>query len=120
MTKLVCATVLAVSACQIIDDATYKPKVGALLPDAAPPEVKQAVCPETTPGDTCGDSNPRVDVSFARQIRTLLSDPGSRCATHMMMQTDPTIQLDMTSYHGLITGGVHRIVVPCRPCDSIL
>jgi hypothetical protein len=110
---------LGIAACQIVDDIRYKPKVGPVQPDAPPP----ALCP-VIPGDTCGDSNPTVDVSFSRDIQPLINrTTGGGCMVHTMMPTTPTILLDMSSYATLRKGGVisgDRIIIDCKPCDSLL
>jgi hypothetical protein len=118
MTRLVLATLVVVSACQIFDDIKYKPRVGPLQPDAGLPDATARACPASAP-DACGDSNPQVDVSFARQIQPLFMQ---RCMFHMQMTMMPT-GLDLSTYDSVRTGGVmskQDIIKPCKPCDSIL
>ena len=129
MTRIALVAVLAVSACQIVDDATYKPRVGPPVPDAPVPDAPatdaalNGACP-VIPGDSCGDSNPKVEVSFSRDIQPLIkrSTPGG-CMIHMMMPMMPTVRLDVSTYESLRAGGVtsgRNIIIDCRPCDSIL
>lgn len=120
MARLMLVPLLGTAACQVIDDIRYRPKVGPPVPDAM--TVTRA-CP-IIPGDTCGDSNPAVDVSFSRDIQPLINraTPGG-CMSHTMMPTTPTVLLDVSTYSSLRRGGYvsgAKIIVDCRPCDSIL
>jgi hypothetical protein len=116
---------LIAPACQVIDDARYKPRIGPLVPDAMiPPDALRTGSCVVTPGDTCGDSDLMNDVSFSRDIQPLINraTPGG-CMTHTMMPTMATVRLDMSSYATLRKGGVisgERIIIDCRPCDSLL
>jgi hypothetical protein len=123
MTRLMLATLVVVSACQIFDDIKYKPRVGPLQPDAglpdAPSDATARACPASAP-DACGDSNPQVDVSFARQIQPLFMQ---RCMVHTQMTMMPTVRLDLSTYDSVRKGGImsmQDIIKPCKPCDSIL
>jgi hypothetical protein len=111
---------LGIAACQVIDDARYKPNVGPLVPDA---QTVTGVCP-IVPGDPCGDSNPLVDVSFSRDVAPLINraTPGG-CMVHTMMPTLPNVLLDTSTYTSLRRGGYfskQKIIIDCKPCDSIL
>jgi hypothetical protein len=124
MIRLLCAMVVMASACQVLDDARYKPRVGPLLPDAelpdAPDDATPPACPASDPGDACGDSNPDVAVSFAGQIEPLFR---RACMSHTQMPMTPTIGLDLASYDSLRKGGTvsgANTVIPCKPCDSVL
>ena len=117
MTKLLLVSLLGIAACQAIDDIRYKPKVGPLQPDAA----VNGECP-VIPGDTCGDSDLTVEVSFSHDIQPLIKRPTGGCMTHTMMLA-PNISLDLSTYATLRKGGLisgERIIVNCRPCDSLL
>jgi hypothetical protein len=124
MIRLLCATLVLASACQVLDDVRYKPRVGPLLPDAelpdAPDDATPPACPASDPGDACGDSNPDVDVSFAGQIQPLFM---RTCMIHMQMTQIMTINFDLTTYDSLRRGGQlsgANIIIPCKPCDSLL
>jgi hypothetical protein len=125
LTWPVIAALIALPACQIIDDSRYKPKVGPLVPDAMiPPDATRTGSCVVVPGDTCGDSDLTAEVSFSRDIQPLINrtTPGG-CMTHAMMPTLPTVKLDVSSYTTLRKGGVisgDRIIIDCRPCDSLL
>ena len=124
MTRMLLVSLLGpllwVAACQVIDDARYKPKVGPLVPDA---QASTGACP-IVPGDTCGDSNPSVDVSFSHDIRPLFSrTTGGGCMMHAQMLTMPNVLFDMSTYSSLRKGGYFshdKIIVDCKPCESIL
>ncbi|HET7501852.1 MAG TPA: hypothetical protein VFK02_12635 [Kofleriaceae bacterium] len=90
-----------------------------LQPDVGP--LLAGTCENT-------DTNPAVTVSFAREIRPLLSRPMAGCGCHM-----PTASgvgpgtaisgLDLSSLASLRVGGHNssgQIVVAMAPCDSIL
>lgn len=117
---------LVAPACQLLEDATYKPRVGPPVPDAPPPPDSAAIngtCP-VIPGDSCGDSDLAVAVSFSRDVQPLINraTPGG-CMVHTQMQTMATVKFDPSTYVTLREGGVSsgaKIVIDCRPCDSIL
>lgn len=100
----------------------YEPDVGPL--QAAPPDAATSVT-----GDggnipitgVCGDSDPNVTVSFAQHIRPLLNrSPGGCAGCH---GTNATSGFSIGSYEALRRGGQAsgtRIVLPGKPCDSIL
>jgi len=124
MTRIALVAVLAVSGCQILDDATYKPRVGPPVPDAAVPDAPPALdgaCP-VIPGDSCGDSNPDVRVSYMNNIRPMINlTIKTGCMIHMTMPL--TVRFDPSTYDSLLAGGVNSgrdIIIKCRPCDSIL
>lgn len=74
------------------------------------------------------DSNPAQPVSFAGDVRPLLSRPVGGCGCHMPTGAGqgPATQLvglNLGSYATLRAGGVNsgsRMAIPGRPCDSIL
>jgi hypothetical protein len=124
MIRRLCALVVMTSACQVLDDVRYKPRVGPLLPDAelpdAPDDAAPPACPASDPGDACGDSNPDVAVSFAAQIQPLFM---RTCMIHMQMTQLTTIAFDLATYASLRKGGAmshENIIIPCKPCDSVL
>ena len=100
----------------------YEPDVGPL--QAAPPDAGS-----TTTGDgaitpitgICGDSDPNTPVSFAQQIRPILNrSPGGCTGCHGVSATSG---FSIGSYDTLRRGGQNsgtRIIVPGKPCDSIL
>ena len=127
MMRLAPVLLVALSACQILDDITYKPRVGPPVPDAPPPPpadgALNGACP-VIPGDSCGDSDLAVEVSFSRDVQPLINraTPGG-CMVHTQMVTMPTVMFDPSTYASLRAGGLNsgrNIVVDCRPCDSIL
>ncbi|MGE0870701.1 MAG: hypothetical protein AB7P03_19200 [Kofleriaceae bacterium] len=66
------------------------------------------------------DSNPAVAVSFAYEIRPLLTKSMGGCSCHNGRQTSG---LDLGSYESLRHGGLNsgaEIVVAGEPCNSIL
>ena len=79
---------------------------------------------------TCdsADTDPRTSVSFARDIRSLISRPTGGCSCHLPSSggTGTGTQLsglDLSSFASLRAGGFHsgdRIVVASDPCSSIL
>jgi hypothetical protein len=74
------------------------------------------------------DSNPAVSVSFATQIRPILSRPMAGCGCHVPTAAGagPATQitgLDLSTLASLRAGGHNsgsRIVVSMAPCTSIL
>ena len=132
MTRLAPILLVALSACQLFDDATYKPRVGPPVPDAPPPPPADAAlngaCP-VIPGDTCGGSGRAGEISYLNDVRPLINrtTPGG-CMSHTLMAT---VKFDPSTYTSLRAGGANSgscsgdhpgpcIIVPCRPCDSIL
>ena len=120
MARLIFVPLLGTAACQLVDDIRYRPQVGPLVPDAV---TITGACP-IIPGDTCGDSNLAAEVSFSRDIQPLINraTPGG-CMSHTQMPTMPTVLLDVSTYTSLRKGGYFskaKIIVDCRPCDSIL
>ncbi len=99
-----------------------------------------AACVEVVPGfdptvgpvvaERCvdADSDPSVDVSFARDLRPIIErTDGPGCGCHLPSRPNPIgVQesgLDLSSLAGLRAGGARSgasIVVPGRPCASIL
>jgi hypothetical protein len=68
------------------------------------------------------DSNPGADVSFARDIRPLLTPRCTGCHGPGGLGFE-VARLDLTSYSALRAGGVtggSGIVVPGQPCESVL
>ncbi len=111
---------IAVTGCSL-----YDPDVGPAvngdtipLPDGADPGVDGA-----TPASGCdnSDSDPTVAVSFALDIRPLMTrSPGGCSPCHLGRITSG---LDLSSYQSLRRGGINtgtKIVVDNDPCTSIL
>jgi hypothetical protein len=100
-------SLIAVAAC-----AQLEPDVGALL------------------AGTCDDADtrPETPVSFATQIRPILSRQVAGCGCHMPTAAGPgpataITGLDLGSLASLRAGGLNsgnRIVVDLQPCASIL
>jgi hypothetical protein len=92
---------------------------GRLTPDVGPPLAGD--CEDT-------DGNPAVHVSFATQIRPILSRPMAGCGCHVPSgaSAGPATQitgLDLSSLSSLRAGGHNtgnRIVIPLQPCESLL
>ena len=100
----------------------YKPDIGALqapdAPEATPPPDDAPMMPTTIA--RCTDSNPFVSVSFARDIRPLTQKSPGGCSCH---SSNTTSGFNLGSYDALRRGGMNsgtRIIVPGKPCDSIL
>jgi hypothetical protein len=122
MIQLLFVALLVISACEVIDDATYKPKVGPMAADAMQPDATDAIdAPALASGGPCGDSDPRVSVSFARDIQPWMTGRMlGGCMSHMMMRM---MGFDLSTYEGLRRGGVRsgtNIIVDGKPCESIL
>jgi hypothetical protein len=67
-------------------------------------------------GSTCGDSDPSNDVSFAHDIRPLLSES---CDCHQRLAT---AGLSTASYEALRRGGTSSgtsMIVAGKPCESV-
>jgi hypothetical protein len=122
MIKLLLVILVVVPACEIIHDVTYKPKVGALQPDAAAlAEPQLNACGEQTAGDACDDSNPDVAVSYSQQIVPLITRPFGGCMVHAQMIAMVDLRFD--SYKTLRRGGANsgtNIIIDCKPCQSII
>ncbi len=96
----------------------YEPEVGALQPIAAEDQPDAGVPPPVT--NRCTDSNPMVSVSFARDIRPITTKSPGGCNCHA---SNSTSGFNLGSYDALRRGGTNsgtRIIVPGKPCDSIL
>ena len=75
------------------------------------------------------DSDPATSVSFSQDVQPILTgqtnSPG--CGCHLPTAPDPIgleeTGLDLSSYEGLVAGGVNSlsgVIVPGSPCDSLL
>lgn len=101
-------------------DVTYEPDVGRLQPPDGPETTVTedgSMIPHT---GSCTDSNPMVSVSFARDIRPLLSKSPGGCSCH---SSNATSGFNLGSYDSLRRGGQNsgtRVIVPGKPCDSVL
>jgi hypothetical protein len=122
MIKLLLVIVVVVPGCEVIHDAAYKPKVGALQPDAAAPaETQLNACGEKATGDTCDDSDPDVAVFYSQQIVPLMTRPFGGCMSHTQMIAMVDLRFD--SYKTLRRGGTNsgtNIIIACKPCASII
>lgn len=102
---------VAASACEI----TYDPDVGDLR--GAAPDAGAG----PSGSGTCGDSDPEVAVSFARDVRPLTTRvPGGCFPCHVTLNV---AGFNLGSYAGLRRGGTSsgtRIVVAGKPCDSVI
>jgi hypothetical protein len=98
---------------------SYEPDVGLL--HAIPPDGGVDVDAGTTSQvGSCGDSNPDVAVSFARDIRPLLARSSGGCGCH---GTSATSGFSVGSYDTLRRGGATagaRVVIAGKPCESVL
>lgn len=124
MIRLLLLVLAGASACQWLDDATYRPRIGPVVPDAMPPPdaAVNGTC-TVVPGDTCGDSDLTATVSFSRDIQPMLVStmPGG-CMKHTLMQA-PGVMFDPSTYESLRSGGKYsqrNIIINCDPCRSIL
>ena len=113
MTRL---PLLVLAGCAI----TYDPDVGPLQATVeATVETDGGVAAATTEG--CGDTDPTVDVSFGTQIRPLTArSPGGCLFCHGATMTSG---FSLGTYESLRRGGQIsgvRIIVPGKPCESIL
>lgn len=101
-------------------DVMYEPDVGKLQPPDGPaPATTEDGAPIPHTG-SCTDSNPMVSVSFSRDIRPLLQKSPGGCGCH---SANATSGFNLGSYEALRRGGQNsgtRIVVPGKPCESIL
>jgi hypothetical protein len=112
------AVIALLTGCEVI----YEPEVGPL--QAAPPDAGSAgdgdggITPST---GLCGDSDPNTTVSFSQHVRPLLNrSPGGCTGCH---GANATSGFSIGSYEALRRGGQAsgtRIVLPGKPCDSIL
>jgi hypothetical protein len=99
----------------------YEPDIGPL--QSAPPDAGASSGDgATTPIiGTCGDSDPTTPVSFAKHVRPLLNrSPGGCAGCH---GANATSGFSIGSYEAMRRGGQAsgtRIVIPGKPCDSIL
>jgi len=103
--------------------ACYRPDVG----DAFTVTVDAGSDPDGGPTDGAitgcdnSDSDPAVAVSFANNVRPLMTRaPGGCAACHLGRVTSG---LDLSSYQSLRRGGLNsgpRIIVANEPCNSIL
>lgn len=98
---------------------------GGCVLDEVAPEVGPPLAGACDPAD----SDPDVDVSFARDLRPLLDRPRGEagCSCHTPTNGTPSGialgGLDLGSYHAMRQGGVNTggaIVVPGDPCASEL
>lgn len=92
------------------------PDVGPLLG-----EPGEGVDAGAEPAGRCGDSDPTTTVSYGADVLPLLRrSPGGCAGCHGVAAM---AGLNVTSYAALLRGGIlsgARIVVPGRPCDSVL
>ena len=68
----------------------------------------------------CDDSDPEVDVSFASHVRPLTTRSPGGCSCH---QSTTTSGFNLGTYESLRRGGTNSgtsVVVPGRPCDSVI
>lgn len=111
----------ALSALALLAGCTvmYEPDVGPLA--VAPPDAGMPTGDGTTIVGTCGDSDPHTTVSFSQHIRPLLNrSPGGCAGCH---GAGATSGFSVGSYDSLRRGGQAsgtNIIVPGKPCDSIL
>lgn len=122
MTRITCGWLAAVALGAVGCDLTFEPDVGLLNdeepgPDAAAGAGDGAVAAF----GPCVDSDPETPVSFREHVRPLLGrSPGGCTGCH---GTSATAGFNVTSYDHLLRGGQvsnTAIVVPGRPCDSVL
>jgi hypothetical protein len=111
MTSRFIILALAATGCML----DYEPDVGELL--NVPDDAGEGV----VPGCDNSDTDPGVAVSFAVDVRPLLTrSPGGCMPCHLGRST---AGFEMSSYQGLRRGGINsgpRIVVASEPCNSIL
>ncbi|MBA3465017.1 MAG: hypothetical protein H0T46_34095 [Deltaproteobacteria bacterium] len=108
--------VLAAAGCEV----TYEPDVGKLQPPDAEPGPAPDDGGEVAATGKCVDSAPMVSVSFSRDLRPLLSKSPGGCGCH---SSNAASGFNLGSYENLRRGGASsgtRIVVPGKPCESIL
>lgn len=102
-------------------ELTYEPDVGLLeAPDAASALDDSGADGGMTPIGKCTDSNPIVSVSFSHDIRPVLAKSPGGCSCH---SSNTTSGFNLGSYESLRRGGMNsgtRIIVPGKPCESIL
>ena len=94
-------------------------------PDIGPPFAVEPDGGSTDGGNPVAgcnvDSDPFVAVSFATDVRPLMTRAPGGCAPCHIGRV--TAGLDLSSYQGLRRGGINsgtRIVIPDEPCNSIL
>lgn len=116
----IASLLLVVAGCGLGLD--HSPDIGALqapdAPEPGPPPDDASSMPTTIA--RCTDSNPFVSVSFARDIRPLTQKSPGGCNCH---NTNTTSGFNLGTYEALRRGGTNsgtRIIVPGKPCDSIL
>jgi hypothetical protein len=103
------ACLLAIAGCEL----AYEPDVGELSAEATDAGTASTAA-------RCEDSDPTTDVSFARDIRPLLTKSSGGCSCH---GSSAASSLNLSSYDSLRRGGQTagaRIVVPGKPCESVL
>jgi len=100
---------------------TYEPDVGALqAPDAAVALDDAGGDGGATQPGRCSDSSPITSVSFARDIRPLFAKSPGGCSCHA---SNATGGFNLGSYESLRRGGTiggTQIIVPGKPCESVL
>jgi len=111
----VLAAIALLTGCTVM----YEPDIGQL--QAAPPDAGTGTGDGASGAGTCGDSDPMTKVSFSKDIRPLLNrSPGGCAGCHGLAAVSG---FTVGSYEGLRRGGQASgtlIVVPGKPCDSIL
>ncbi|CAN5716114.1 hypothetical protein BH11MYX3_BH11MYX3_33720 [soil metagenome] len=115
LSVLALGVLVALTACA---ELGYQPEVGALQPDD-PEDVPDGGVPPSAVG-RCTDSNPMVSVSFAHDIRPITTKSPGGCSCHA---SNATSGFNLGSYDSLRRGGNisgTRIIVPGKPCESIL
>jgi hypothetical protein len=99
---------------------TYEPDVGPLQP-AAPDAGMGSTDGGFVSSGPCGDSDAAATVSFSQHVRPLTTrSPGGCLFCHGATQTSG---FTLGSYESLRRGGQNsgtRIVVPGKPCESVL
>jgi hypothetical protein len=100
--SLLISAVVLVAGCDL--ELDYRPDVGRRLVSRCDPS----------------DSDPSVDVSFARDVHPLMTRTVCGCNCHLGKSTSG---LDLSSYAALRRGGINsgsELIVPHDPCNSIL
>jgi hypothetical protein len=110
---VVAAAAFAAAGCDVL----YVPEVGPL---AATPSAADGGVDDGTVAAACVDSDPTVGVSFAQDVRPLISRSPGGCSCHA---SNATSGFNLGSYERLRQGGINsgqEIIVPGQPCESVL
>lgn len=107
--------VIAAAGCYVPD---VGPALGSVVSDGGTSSDGGS---DTVPGCDNTDSDPAVAVSFALNVRPLMTrSPGGCASCHLGRVTSG---LDLSSYESMRRGGVNsgpRAIVSSEPCSSIL